>query len=263
MKRELIRWMSTWPFWLKNIVYTVWLKTTRAGRVANERERLVVSSWDELVGCGEFYHVMHAHRYWWASKRLKGTDILDLGCGAGYGAWYLAHSNLVGVIGYDPDENAISWAKDHFTNEGKLDFITTLHPHDTVSTIVCFEVIEHDPNKVFNDIINHLEIGGTLIISTPNAEPSSIRQWLLDKKKVILNHTHKYEYTAPKLRDLFLPYFDSIELFGQCPKNVRNFYDYEEYRRKRGVLLDDFIMDPNDFVNCEVIVALCRGFLGN
>ncbi len=86
MKKRLISWMATWPFWLKNIVYTVWLKTTRAGRVANERERLVVSSWDELVGCGEFYHVMHAHRYWWASKFISGSGILDLGSGSGYGA---------------------------------------------------------------------------------------------------------------------------------------------------------------------------------
>lgn len=255
--------MATWPFWLKNIVYTVWLKTTRAGRVANERERLVVSSWDELVGCGEFYHVMHAHRYWWASKFITGSGILDLGSGSGYGAWYLAtKAEHAGVYGFDPDEDTNSWAHDHFYIGGKLNFGSELRPWDTFDTIVCFEVLEHAPNNVLESILNHLEIGGLLILSTPNAEPSSVRKWLLDRNKVKLNHTHKKEFTRTELVDLLSPYFESIETFGQCAKDVRNFYDYGEWRRKRGVTLNDFTMSKTDYVNCEVIVALCKNFRG-
>ena len=257
MKKRLIKWMSTWPFWAKNIVYTVWLKTTRAGRVANERERLVVSSWEEITECGEFYHVMHAHRYWWAKKIIPPKSyVIDQGCGSGYGAWYLAGENY--VCGYDPDEESIKWAKDYF-KKPSLTYTITLDQEDPVDVITSFEVVEHDPENVMKDIFKHLKKDGLLIISTPNAEETSVRQWLLDRSKVILNHTHVKEFTREEFFELLDPHFNSVEIFGQCPNNVRNFWDYEEWRRRRGVTLDDFHMSKTDFVNCEVIVAVCRG----
>ncbi len=262
IKKWLIKLLSPMPYSVKKLVYWVWCRTTGAGRVANKGERFVVSSWDELVGCGEFYHAIHAHRYYWAAQQIDKLDkiILDLGCGSGYGAWYLASLGHH-TMGYDVDGEAISWARNHFDLpglvylEGEEELDGSVDRYDIIT---CFEVLEHEPDTVLETIHRRLDPGGTLIISTPNANPTSVRQWLIINKLVTVNPTHVKEFTPAEFDSLLRERFSQVELFGQCVKGVYNYKDFDKWRRKVGVQVTDFEMRSGDFVNCEVMVAVCK-----
>ncbi len=228
-----------------------------AGRVADRGLRIVVGSWEEIVNCGELCHIMHAYRYWWVLQHVKkGSRILDLGCGSGYGSWYLAN-NQNDVLGFDPDTRSISWAINHFTHDGlSLTYTTSLDEREKFDYIVCFEVLEHD-SSVVETALNHLSPGGTLIISTANGGKGSVRQWLIDKKSVVVNPDHVLEYTAQEFESLLLPHFGKVEMFGQCLVGVHTFEEYYKQQAKR-CDLSSFEMRLNEFKNSEVVVAICR-----
>ncbi len=262
IKKWLVRVLSPMPYSVKKVVYWVWCRTTAAGKIANKGERLVVSSWDELVGCGEFYHVVHAYRYYWAAQQIGELDrvILDLGCGSGYGAWYLASLGHH-TMGYDVDVDTISWARNHFDLpglvylEGEEELNGSVDKYDVIT---CFEVLEHDPDVILRIIHQRLAPNGTLIISTPNADPVSVRQWLINNNLVTVNPAHVEEFTPAEFETLLRKHFNQVELFGQCVKGVYNYEAFGKWRRKVGVQVTDFEMRLNDFDNCEVVVAICK-----
>lgn len=260
MRKFLVRRIATWPHWAKRVVYTIWLFLTQAGKVANFRERIVVGTWDELAHCGEFNHVMHAHRYSYASHNIPShSTILDLGCGAGYGAWYLANYLPSTVVGMDIDPNAIGWAKSHFKSKN-LSYVTELND-ELFDSIICFEVLEHDPEGIINTILKHLKPNGTLILSVPNSHPDSVRLRLVKENMAITNPTHKKDFEIDTLVALFQPHFENVMAFSQKPVGINS---YDEYVKKRRSILaiSDFTMDTEDFINSEVIGVLCSNFRG-
>lgn len=267
IKKWLIRRLSPMPYSIKRVVFWIWCRTTAAGRVANKGERLVVSSWDELIGCGEFYHAIHGHRYVWANEQIQALErkqsrtkvpsILDIGCGSGFGAWYLG-TRFSQVFGYDPDPIAINWAKKHFINrKSPLTFGVNI-PKTKYDYVVCFEVIEHDFENVYASIDASIRPDSVVLISTANGANQSVRQWLIDNKLTTVNLAHTKEFTPLEFENILKEKFSAVKLFGQCVKGVYNYRDYDKWRRKGGVEISDFEMRPGDFVNCEVIVAVCR-----
>ncbi len=259
MKEKMFRLLALAPYPVKRLVYNIWLRTTRAGRVANRGERLVVGSWKEIIATREFYHLMHAHRYWWAAHEIpKGSTVLDLGCGTGYGSWYLSELGNF-VVGMDPDTDTIKWAKEHFGTD-KLSFTTSSEIPDPeeFDVVVCFEVIEHNPEPVLDVIGTKLKQDGTLIISTANATPEAVREWLIDNNLVTVNPTHKQEYTDKTFLELLSRFFNEIEMYAQHPVGVDSFLGYDKMRRRNDVTLCDFEMSVSNFMFSEVIVAKCR-----
>lgn len=257
MRGRLIKLLVPVPYWLKRFIFSIWLRFTEAGKIADRGGRIVVGSWEEIIRCGELCHVMHAHRYWWAGQKIKkGSRILDLGCGSGYGSWYLAKIQN-DVLGFDPDTKSIRWAKNHFSSGGlSLVYSTSLDGREKFDYIVCFEVLEHDPS-VMETILEHLAPGGMLIISTANGGKDSVRRWLIEKKSIISNPDHVKEYGSQEFEDLLLSYFERAEVFGHCLVGV---YTFEEYhaQQKKQCELSSFEMRPDDFKNSEVMVAICR-----
>jgi ubiquinone/menaquinone biosynthesis C-methylase UbiE len=248
------------PYPVKKLIYVIWCRTTKAGKVANKGERFVASSWKEIVESGEFYHLYHAHRYWWAEKQIpKGSHVWDYGCGSGYGSWYLASIGDC-VLGMDISKEAIGWAKKHFTHKF-LRFENRCSPHEMFDAITCFEVIEHieEQETFLKTLSKCLMTGsGVLLISTANGSKDSVRQCLIDKKLVTVNPMHIKELKPIEFGQLLQKHFRYVELFGQCIKGVYSFGDWTKWQRKNNVKLKDFEMRSDDFLNCEVVVAKCQ-----
>jgi 2-polyprenyl-3-methyl-5-hydroxy-6-metoxy-1,4-benzoquinol methylase len=255
MNRFEVILFGRFPYKWKKFLFHLWFKISKAGKVSNNGERWVAGTWDDVLNVGEFYGVMHAHRYVWAHTILPSlTSVLDLGCGTGYGSWYFA-SQKHKTLGFDPDKKSIDWAKSHFKHEN-LTF-TTILKSITYFNIVSFEALEHAPKEVEESFTKHLATNGTLIISTANGTPNSVRSELIKSNLVTLNPGHVKEFTVKELKLLLEKHFKHIEIFGQCIKNVYSFKDWNEWRKKTNVKITDYEMRKDDFINCEVLVAVC------
>src|SRR4051794_1671154 len=57
---------------------------------------------------------LHLARYRFAARWCDGRDVLDLGCGVGYGTAALADTSR-SVVGGDVDDNAIAYARGRYT----------------------------------------------------------------------------------------------------------------------------------------------------
>lgn len=63
-------------------------------------------------------YVGHLAVYQWAGRFASGRQVLDLGCGTGYGAGCLRRAGAAAVVGLDPDTAAIAYAARRFAGDG-------------------------------------------------------------------------------------------------------------------------------------------------
>jgi len=117
-------------------------------------------------------------------EHLKdGMKILEIGCGKGYGTFFLA-KNLPGseVVGLDINKEGTEFGRRTWNSKNlNFDVIDILYSEDIekikrrygkFNAAICFEVFEHiSPDKTadfFSNIRLLLVEGGTLFLSTPN-----------------------------------------------------------------------------------------------
>ena len=135
------------------------------------QERYVPGTWSTLA---EYEHLP---RYLFAKDFCDGKQVLDFGCGTGYGTAVLAQQ-AHSVFGIDIDASALEWARQHHTAtnlafEEKADLGLSL-PNQSFDVIICFEMIEHVYESTQVEAVQSfarlLKNDGLLIISTPNPE---------------------------------------------------------------------------------------------
>jgi 2-polyprenyl-3-methyl-5-hydroxy-6-metoxy-1,4-benzoquinol methylase len=132
-----------------------------------------------------YYKGKTPQRFWHYNKlteALKSLDIhdndyvLDMGCGSGLIASFIAKNENVKVLAVDANEKAISFAKSKF-KMSNLEFRCVLLDElylqeDSIDKIIFLEVIEHlsenQSDNIFNFFYQLLKTGGKLVISTPN-----------------------------------------------------------------------------------------------
>lgn len=152
-------------------------------------------------------------RYKFIVPFVKNKKVLELGCGLGYGTFFLTENGAKKVLAYDADIDAISFAKRNFMGKrvnyrcAKIENIKNVSDFDVV---VSFEVIEHlvHPEKLLSLAKIALKKNGKFILSTPNRLKSSY-----DKGKPS-NPFHAREYSPKELFDLLKEYFGKVELYG-------------------------------------------------
>ncbi len=153
--------------------------------------------------------IEHHARYSWAAPLAAGRDVLDAGCGVGWGTVLLAESGARTAVGMDIDQRALASARARA--DGKAEFVRgdlVALPFDdgTFDLVVCFEAIEHveQPLQVMDEIHRVLRPGGVVAVSSPNrgVYPAG-------------NPFHLHELTSDELRDGLQERFAHVAIYRQ------------------------------------------------
>lgn len=127
---------------------------------------------DNYKGLESFFHKLREWQVKRAIKRYgRGKDYLDAGCGTGLILRHLPQ----GSIGVDINPRNIKKAKVHapYAEVIEADIEHLPFKDNTFSTIICTEVIEHqpNPNPTIKEIYRVLKKGGILIGTVPSDSP--------------------------------------------------------------------------------------------
>lgn len=120
----------------------------------------------------------HLARYYFALPYVKRGRVLDIACGAGYGAHMVAKAckkDIEEVVGVDVDPEAVEYARRTYYHP-----LTRFEVGDALDgglperlgqfdVILSFETIEHvaDDRGFLEVLYRMLKPGGTLVLSTP------------------------------------------------------------------------------------------------
>ena len=160
---------------------------------------------------------LHAKRYEFALPLCAGKDVLDAGCGVGYGSAILAAAARR-VVGIDRSDAAIAYARRRYSRpnvEFAVDDLLELGRPDGSFDVVCaFEAIEHlaDPEAHLAHVRRVLRADGVYIASTPRVERTTTTPE---------NPHHRVEFSKDDLQGLLSRHFAKVELYGQRRTQTR------------------------------------------
>ncbi|MFA5793899.1 MAG: glycosyltransferase [Candidatus Brocadiia bacterium] len=169
-------------------------------------------------------HYEHLHRYGFAGEFVKDKKVLDVGCGEGYGSFFLAQT-AKSVIGIDIDKAAINHALKKYRQENlkfKIGDVRDipLKGKNLFDVIVCYEVLEHikEQAKLLKEVKRLLKDDGLFIVSTPNKPVYS-------NKRNYRNSFHKKELDINEFSGLMKKYFKNASFLGQRIFPSSNIWD--------------------------------------
>jgi ubiquinone/menaquinone biosynthesis C-methylase UbiE len=151
----------------------------------------------------------HFARYRLAAMVAEGKDVLDAGCGVGYGTALLARSGAKRAVGVDASAEAVDLARTRSDTgaEFRVADIRKL-PFDEASfdLVTCFEAIEHveQPGAALTEFARVLNPEGLLLISSPN--------------RIVYppgNPHHVHEFEPEELREALSKRFSQVVLLRQ------------------------------------------------
>lgn len=179
------------------------------------RERLVPG----LRGL-ELLELQHRARYEACMPRARGARVLDLGCGAGYGAARLAEV-ADAVVAVDVSPEAVTYAKERYARRNLTFAVVDVSGGDAAEAIrgcgtssfdlvVSFEVVEHlkRPQSLLALAKELLTETGTFVLSTPNVSRSH-------KGIEATSPFHVTEYDEAQLRALLGSFFSCVRIASQ------------------------------------------------
>lgn len=164
---------------------------------------------DPKVDPGGLVHVEHVARYRWVAQLAQARDVLDAGCGVGFGAHILHAAGARSVTGIDAFAAAIVQAREQGRDglEFKIGDLRNL-PLDAArfDLAVCFEAIEHvaEQEQVLDEIKRVMRPDALLAVSTP--VPGAV---------AVHNPHHVAELAADELERLLRSRFANVALRPQ------------------------------------------------
>jgi 2-polyprenyl-6-hydroxyphenyl methylase / 3-demethylubiquinone-9 3-methyltransferase len=163
-------------------------------------------SWWDPKGTIKSLHDINPLRLGYIEQNypLKGTKILDVGCGGGLLSEAMAKKGAA-VVGVDANESLINVAKLHaLESELCVDYQTNTaeqFAHDNkerFDLITCLELLEHvpDPASLIASLSVMLKPQGKLVVSTVNRNPKSFVQAIVAAEhflRLVPKGTHEYK----------------------------------------------------------------------
>jgi len=160
---------------------------------------------------GGLIQAEHEGRYRWAATVVAGREVLDAGCGVGYGTEMLAEAGASRVVGLDVSPEAVEDAVFRAGAIGQFevgDLEKMPFAPRSFDVVVCFEAIEHvnRGELALDELRRVLRRDGLLILSSPN-------------RHVYLpgNPYHVHEYTPSELHAALTQRFRHVALYRQHP----------------------------------------------
>lgn len=148
-------------------------------------------------------YLFHVVTYDYVRDLVRGKEVLDFGCGSGYGTARIA-DGCARIVGIDISAEAVDYARDKF-RAGNLEFAAIPPVEDaplpfadqSFDVVLSFQVIEHVPDvgRYLSEIARVLRPGGAFVVATPDRSSR-----LLPKQKP-WNMFHLHEYSDAELKD--------------------------------------------------------------
>ncbi|MEP6978493.1 MAG: class I SAM-dependent methyltransferase [Thermoleophilia bacterium] len=154
---------------------------------------------------------LHLKRYDFALPFCGGKDVLDAGCGVGYGTAHLAQAARR-VVGVDRDPETIEYARRRYGSERieflQADLLELPLQSDSFDAVCSFETIEHvpDPEALVAQLRRVTRPGGVCLVSTPRVDETTRNPE---------NPFHSVELSAADLERLLRAHFGEVTLYGQ------------------------------------------------
>lgn len=203
----------------------------------------------ERPGYGEGFaydEARHLAAYLYARELARERQVLDAGCGEGFGTVLLAETARR-VTGIDYSRDAVKAAAAKYQRPN-LDFrqldVYKLPGLDLRFDLVTnFQVLEHlaDPVEFLTAVRAALKPEGVLMLTTPNRLTS-----------VSENPYHLHEYVADELLTLLRPLFSRVELYSMMGNEKVRAFDAARAVQVRRILRLDPLglrkMLPEQFV---------------
>jgi SAM-dependent methyltransferase len=164
---------------------------------------------------GHYYR--HVRCYEFAAQFTYNKDeVLDLGCGCGYGTQFLATS-AGHVTGVDYDPEAIAYCTSHFSGRNLrfrvMDCRRLQFDQGSLDVVVTLQVFEHvlEWQEMLSEVRRVLKPNGVLVLSTPNRITTEIQE-----RRAGTPHYsyHVNEVDAKQLGSRLKQFFASVDLFS-------------------------------------------------
>lgn len=210
------------------------------------RERYVPGTWSKIA---EYEHLP---RYALAKRFVQGKDVLDFGCGTGYGSAVLARAGGR-VFGLDIDAVAIAWSRSTHTASGAqfhcCDDLGATLPSASFDVVTCFEMIEHvdlqTQHRAIEQIARLLRDDGVFVISTPNPEITGMYG---------ANPYHLREMTRQEFEQLLGAHFPHLHIVEQ---RVRNSVSFESTQAQSPGAFEVLQEQANHRLTSLAYIAFC------
>jgi O-antigen biosynthesis protein len=138
----------------------------------SQRARESVERFDPVTMSG-LIEAEHRARYHWAAQAVRGKEVLDAGCGLGYGSATLAAAGAARVVGLDISGDAIAEATARAGGRAEFvrgDIAAIPFPDGSFDVVTCFEALEHvaGAEAALDELSRVLSRDGLLLVSSPN-----------------------------------------------------------------------------------------------
>jgi ubiquinone/menaquinone biosynthesis C-methylase UbiE len=148
---------------------------------------------------------------------MEGKRVLDVGCGRGSSAYYVAQRHGPRqVMGLDIDEGCVAYCREHYASATTEFAVQDCLEHNPrfglFDVVIATEILEHisEQSRFVEVLSRYLEPQGVAFVTTPNRAVFS-----LTKERSFLNRTHVKELFFDEFRELLSSRFSTCAFYSQ------------------------------------------------